>query len=265
MIQNLKPFHYTNKDYFEKEINTIFENNWQFACLKCELEEKFSYFVVEYASASYFITNTGKNGLKAFKNVCSHRANKIFVDDFGKRPIMCLYHNWTYNSVGEPINAFSKEFYEKPEAADLFLDQYNVQIVGEFIFVNLSNSAITIQQQLGIFYDKLIEISEALGKRISYDTNLHKSNWKLLVENVLECYHCLPIHKNSLFERLGIGDKPYENFDFFNGNSSANILLLSFGLIIFGFISPVYNFNKFSISLGIFHNSTYLLTQRLSI
>lgn len=222
MVQNLKPFHYTNKNYFEKEVNTIFEKNWQFACMKSELEKKFSYCVINYHQNSFFITNTGKSGIKAFKNICSHRANKIFLEDFGQRPIMCMYHNWTYNSEGKPINAFAKEFFETPNETDLVLDEYKVEVVGEFIFVNLSKSKIKIQEQLGLYYDKLIEISKALGEKISFNTNVHQANWKLLVENVLECYHCIPIHKNSLFERLGIGEKPYENFDFFNGNSSAH-------------------------------------------
>jgi choline monooxygenase len=223
MIQKLKPIHYTNREYFDKEILDIFENNWQFACMKSELSERFSYFVVEYGNKSYFVTNTGKDGIRAFKNVCSHRANKIFLDDFGKRPIMCLYHNWTYNSEGKPINAFAKDFFETPEESDLLLEQYEVQIVGEFVFVNVGNSKITIEEQLGEFYNKLIQISNALGMKITYDCNLHKANWKLLVENVLECYHCLPVHKNSLVERLGVGLKPFMKFEFFNGNSSGHL------------------------------------------
>jgi choline monooxygenase len=222
MIQQLKPLHYSNQEYLEKEIDSIFDFNWQFACMKSELVEKFSYFVVDYCKNSYFVTNTGKNGIRAFKNVCSHRANKIFIDDFGKRPIMCLYHNWTYNSDGKPINAFAKEFFETPNESELLLEQYEVQVVGEFVFVNIGKSKKTIQEQLGSFYDKLIEISEALGEKIIYDSNLHQANWKLLVENVLECYHCLPVHKDSLYERLGIGLKPYINLEFFNGNSSAH-------------------------------------------
>jgi phenylpropionate dioxygenase-like ring-hydroxylating dioxygenase large terminal subunit len=222
MIQKLKPIHYINSEFFDKEISDIFETNWQFACMKSELSERFSYFVVEYGNKSYFVTNTGKDGIRAFKNICSHRANKIFLDDFGKRPIMCLYHNWTYNSEGKPINAFVKDFFESPEESDLLLEQYEVQIVGEFVFVNIGNSKKTIKEQLGNFHNKLIEISNAIGKKITYDCNLHKANWKLLVENVLECYHCLPVHKNSLVERLGVGLKPYINFDFDNGNSSGH-------------------------------------------
>jgi len=222
MIQQLLPKHYTDQPFFEKEINSLFETNWQFACMKSEVPEKFSYCVVNYHNTSYFLTNTGKNGLRAFKNVCSHRGNKLYFDDFGKRPVMCLYHNWTYNADGKPINAFNKEFFETPEPDDLLLDQYEVAEVGEFVFVKLSKSDVTIQDQLGIFYDKLIELSAAIGKRIDINTNVHLSNWKLLVENVLECYHCLPVHQNSLYERLGIGGKPYVNFDFFNGNSSAH-------------------------------------------
>ncbi len=223
MIQKLKPVHYTTREYFDKEILDVFEANWQFACMKSELEERFRYFVVEYSQNSYFVTNTGKDGIRAFKNVCSHRANKIFLDDFGKRPVMCLYHNWTYNSEGKPINAFLKEFFETPKESDLTLDQYEVQIVGEFVFVNVGNSKKRIEDQLGIFYDKLIEISKALGKKITYDSNLHKANWKLLVEDVLECHHCLAVHKNSLVERLGLGHRPFINFEFFNGNSSGHL------------------------------------------
>jgi choline monooxygenase len=223
MIQKLKPIHYTAKVHFEKEITGIFEANWQFACMKSELAERFSYFVVEYSQNSYFITNTGKDGLRAFKNVCSHRGNKIFLDDFGKRPVMCLYHNWTYNSNGKPINAFVKEFFETPEESDLLLDQYEVQIVGDFVFVNIGKSAKTIEDQLGIFYDKLLEISEGLGNKISYSSNSHQANWKLLSENVLECHHCLSVHKDSLVDRLGIGLKPFVDFEFFKGNSSAHL------------------------------------------
>jgi phenylpropionate dioxygenase-like ring-hydroxylating dioxygenase large terminal subunit len=223
MKQKLKPIHYTNKKYFKKEIKDVFQNNWQFACMKSEVSQKFSYFVVEYSQNSFFVTNTGKDGIRAFKNVCTHRSNKIFLDDFGKRPVICLYHSWTYNSNGKPINAFSKDFFEAPEDSDLLLDQYEVKVVGEFVFVNVGQSNKTIEDQLGVFYNKLLEISDALGNKISYSCNLHRCNWKLLAENVLECHHCLSVHKNSLVERLGIGHKPFTNFEFFKGNSSGHL------------------------------------------
>lgn len=226
MIQQLKPFHYSDEQYFKQEIPQIFNSNWQFVCLKSEIAEQFSFATVNYFGQQYFAVNINNN-IYSFQNICTHRANKIYLEDFGKRPIMCLYHSWVFDENGKPQNAFNKEFIENVDVDELTLTNYKVEIVGDFVFVNFGNCKISLKEQLGFFYDELISFSGFMGKKIENVTMENQANWKLLIENVLECYHCATVHKDTLFKKFGMGKKSLENVKLFNGNSSFEIPLIA--------------------------------------
>jgi len=225
MIQKLKPYHYSNPEYFESEIKQVFDANWQFVCMKSEIPEQYSFATVDFFGKQYFAVNID-NEIKCFQNVCSHRSNKIYTEDFGKRPVMCLYHSWVYDKDGAPVNAFVKEFIEDVPADELKLTEYEIATVGDFVFANFGLCTISLKDQLGFFYDELETFSEFLGHKIENVTMVNQANWKLLIENVLECYHCSTVHKESLFSKFGMGRKSLEDVKIFNGSSSFEIPFL---------------------------------------
>jgi phenylpropionate dioxygenase-like ring-hydroxylating dioxygenase large terminal subunit len=189
--------HYTNKESFDFEINKIFKKKWLFACLINEVQNHNDFITLDFDTISIAIHNF--NGeLIAFQNVCSHRLKRIHIEKSGNRPFFCMYHGWNYNKNGLP-SIPKKSSFEIDDIECLKLKRYNLEICGIFVFVNLNiDEPTNLLTYLGIFYNDLIDLSKYLGEKGRHGNISHTSNWKLLVENVLEGYHCPLVHKNSL-------------------------------------------------------------------
>ncbi|MCU7618693.1 Rieske 2Fe-2S domain-containing protein [Chryseobacterium sp. PBS4-4] len=209
MIKNIN---YTDENVLQQEQDTIFHKSWFFVGLSDKLQNKNDYITYRCGSVSLFVQNFGEE-LKCFSNICLHRFNNIHTGNEGNGHLICSYHNWVYDDSGSPMvrSACLKE--ELASCSRPKLEQYEVAICGKFIFVKVNKEDLTsLDKHLGSFYDKLIELSSFFDDIINNETLVldHKANWKLLVENVLECYHCSSVHKETLVP-IGIGGKKPEN------------------------------------------------------
>ncbi len=204
-------------DFFEEEIEMIFKKKWIYVCLTDEIVSKNDYKTVDLKNLSIFIYNTG-DGIKAFKNLCPHRFNKIFCSKYGNGPMVCKFHSWAFDINGKNKNPEIQKLDIETQNC-LSLEQYKVSIVGKFVFVKLNDDNSSIQEYLGDYYDKLIYVSENLGQRIYSEDNVHSVNWKLLVENVIDKSHCKSLHRNTLVN-IGLCIKKDED-EFFQKNGSS--------------------------------------------
>lgn len=111
---------------------------------------------------------------------------------------MCPYHAWVYRLDGQLVRAPETEHLEDFAPQEICLDTVQVEEFCGFIYVNLDNEAASLASQTG---DLATEIghwapdieSLTFGHRLTYDI---KSNWKNVVDNFLECYHCPTAHKD---------------------------------------------------------------------
>jgi phenylpropionate dioxygenase-like ring-hydroxylating dioxygenase large terminal subunit len=104
------------------------------------------------------------------------------------------------------------------------LEQFEVETCGKFVFVKVNKEdSISLKDCLGSFFDKLTDLSAFFEGIINDETIVleHQANWKLLVENVLECYHCSSVHKETLVP-IGIGGKKPENHFFESGHDKVD-------------------------------------------
>lgn len=204
----MKNFNYFKEEVFDVEMD-LWKSQFLFVGLSSDLKKHNDFITLNTAFANIVIQNF-RGEIKAFDNVCLHRFSSIQSESKGNRPLVCPYHSWGYDSNG-CTRMHSKQ-----------LRNYPVEIVGVFVFVKLSiDPELNIQQFLGSFYDKLLEISSAVNSQLGVgETSIkHYANWKLLVENVLECYHCQSVHKESLGV-LGLGKGIPYNYNSINFHNS---------------------------------------------
>lgn len=209
MIKNIN---YINEDVLQEEMGQIFHKSWFFVGLSDKLKNKNDYITYKCGSVSVFVQNLD-NKLKCFSNICLHRFNNIHTKNEGNGHIICSYHNWIYDDNGNPLVKSDCLKEELASCNRSKIEQYEVEECGKFIFVKVNKeNAVSLKEYLGTFYDKLIGFSSFFDEVINEETIVldHKANWKLLVENVLECYHCSSVHKETLVP-IGIGSKKPEN------------------------------------------------------
>lgn len=188
---------YVEPMWADADMQAIFARTWQWVCHVEKLRDPGSYVAAEVAGMPIAVIRDRKGTLRAFYNVCKHRAHLLLSGEGKTRNIVCPYHAWTYDLDGGLRAARKADRMEGFDTSKICLDQIQVEEFGGFVYVNLDAQAAPLAEQAG---DLAAEIArwapdvENLThvKRLTFDI---KSNWKNLVDNFLECYHCHIAHK----------------------------------------------------------------------
>lgn len=185
---------YTDGGLFEIEVERFLGSHWILAGHVSQIPEHGDYFVVEALGASVIVVRGAKSEVHALHNVCRHRGAKICEDAAGKAALLrCRYHGWSYRLDGEL--AAWRHMSEGLNKADFGLRRCGVSIFEGLILISLNpaeapDPSLLLQhvQPYWARYD--LANCKVAATRV-YDI---RANWKLAIENNLECYHCLPSH-----------------------------------------------------------------------
>ena len=189
---------YTSQRWYDFEQSAIFARSWQWVCHRERLAAAGDYVTTTVAGQPILVVRDGAGELRAFYNVCKHRAHEVMAGEGSTRSLRCPYHGWTYDLDGSLIAARHTKDLVDFDPSGICLDAVQTEEFAGFVFVNLDPAAAPLRLQSG---DLGAEIAEkapdiadlTLARRLSYDI---ASNWKNVVENYLECYHCHIAHKD---------------------------------------------------------------------
>ena len=189
---------YTDEKYLEVERHAIFQKTWQWACHEEKLREAGDYYVTDIAGQSILLLRNTAGKLRAFYNVCQHRAHELLQGEGKTKMIVCPYHSWCYDLDGELRAARHTEHIEEFNQGEICLNQVQVEEFCGFIYVNLDPYANPLADQSGDLSKEISEFAPdvnnlTFARRLTFDI---KSNWKNIVDNFLECYHCPIAHKD---------------------------------------------------------------------
>lgn len=189
---------YVRPDWFNADLRAIFARSWQWVCHVEKLRNPGDYLAVSVAGHPIAVVRDREGNLRAFYNVCKHRAHHLLEGAGNTTRIMCPYHAWTYKLDGQLVRAPHTETLEDFNAKDICLDQVQVEEFCGFIYVNLDPSAASLVSQSGDLETEIRHWAPDIdqltfARRLTYEI---KSNWKNVIDNFLECYHCPTAHKD---------------------------------------------------------------------
>lgn len=189
---------YVRPDWFNADLQAIFARSWQWVCHVEKLRNPGDYLAVSVAGHPIAVVRDREGKLRAFYNVCKHRAHHLLEGAGNTTRIMCPYHAWTYKLDGQLVRAPHTETLEDFNAKDICLDQVQVEEFCGFIYVNLDPSAASLASQSGDLETEIRHWAPDIdqltfARRLTYEI---KSNWKNVIDNFLECYHCPTAHKD---------------------------------------------------------------------
>ncbi|MGB0506203.1 MAG: aromatic ring-hydroxylating oxygenase subunit alpha [Pikeienuella sp.] len=199
---SLKADAYTDPKFHGFEREAIFAKTWQWVCHAEKLREPGAYVAAIVADKPIAVVRDrgedGDGSLRAFYNVCKHRAHELLSGEGQTTRIMCPYHAWVYDLTGQLRRAPETENLEDFDTQDICLDQVQVEEFCGFIYVNLDPDAPPLADITGDLATEIGHWAPDVDKltfahRLTYDI---KSNWKNVVDNFLECYHCPTAHKD---------------------------------------------------------------------
>ena len=185
---------YTSEAVFAADMERVIGRKWLVAGHVARIPNKGDYFVYKIGVEQIIVIRENEYSIRAFFNVCRHRGSTICATESGNAPrLVCPYHAWTFGLDGRLLAArLMPDDFDKAENG---LHACHVRIFHGLIFINLGAGEpddfdATFGDMAPILaYHGLADARIAFAG--SYPTN---ANWKLVVENFFECYHCVPSH-----------------------------------------------------------------------
>jgi Rieske 2Fe-2S family protein len=200
--RTLERDYYLSPEIYAREQERIFYREWFCVGREEQIAEPGDYLVLDVAGESVLLVRTGNHGLSAHYNVCRHRGSQLVPEGaHGKfaGAIRCPYHSWTYTLEGALRTAPFLDQGQGISKSELSLHPIGVETWGGFVFLNLTPAdaverGYSLARQLEAIPERLCryplhELCSA--RRIVYQV---QANWKVLLENYNECYHCGPVH-----------------------------------------------------------------------
>jgi phenylpropionate dioxygenase-like ring-hydroxylating dioxygenase large terminal subunit len=188
---------YTDPKLFEREEERIFAASWNYIGRVEQLAKAGDFLTARVGKVPVVIVRDEAGTLRAYANVCGHRGSELVLEKSGnRRTLQCHYHAWTWGLDGTLRAA--PHCQEQPgfNKADFPLTALGVETFGPFLFINPGFASCSFADTLG----QLPAIIRSVGADI--DTLRFRerreyairANWKVVVENFLECYHCAVSH-----------------------------------------------------------------------
>ena len=190
---SLEQLFYTDEDYFEVEQELFFTQQWLFAAMDCELPVSGDWLRVDIGRDSIVLVRRQDGVVAGYHNTCRHRGSRICVAErgHGKR-LVCPYHQWSYGLDGQLVRTrlMGADFDER----DFALAPVAVETVGGYVFVNLSAEPGDFRPFRDAVAPFLAPHALHDAKVVHTQTLVEDANWKLIIENNRECYHCAGSH-----------------------------------------------------------------------
>jgi len=183
------------QDVFENDVEVFFHKLWILVGVTADVPEAGDVSTVEIGKASIIIVRDEDETIRAYRNTCRHRGSRI-IKKPGKTSVgmlVCPYHQWTYDLDGSLRHAshMGRDF--DPSCRNLI--PVHTKVVGTHVFVCLSDEPPADIQKLEDVMTPRFQHYELQRTKIAFESEIiEDGNWKLVMENNRECYHCQGTH-----------------------------------------------------------------------
>ncbi len=206
---------YTDPAIYQLDLQAIFYREWIFAAATCELPQPGSFVTLTVGSSPIVVLRDRAGEIRAFFNTCRHRGFKLCDAASGRTPtITCPYHRWTYRLDGSLAQAKHMAADFDPAAHALL--PVHTRVLGGTIYICLADQPPDFAPYAADLAAQLAP--HALDRTkvaVSVDF-IEQGNWKMVMENSRECYHCATGHKELMLTFLDI-------YDWSNPDEAADI------------------------------------------
>lgn len=204
---------YTDPEFLTLEQERIFARTWHPAGYAASVANPGDYLACEIQGEPVLVARGKDGALRAFSNVCRHRASIIMQGSGSANVLRCPYHAWTYELNGNLLGTPEFEGVEDWDRLKICLPQFQAATWGPFVFVNLDPAAPCLADFWGDIPRQAAEFGCPVDQlrlcaRRDYVINC---NWKVYIDNYLEGYH-LPAAHPSLFRELDYSQYRVDTF-----------------------------------------------------
>lgn len=200
LIRGREPGHgmpgelFGRQDVFDTDVSVFFHKHWILVGVTADVPEPGDVSTVDIGRASIIIVRDDDDTIRTWRNVCRHRGARL--KEVGKSTVgmlVCPYHQWTYDLNGSLRHAahMGRDF--DPTCRSLI--PVHTRIIGTHIFVCLDEHAPEDIARLDATMTPRFAPYDLRNTKIAFEQEIvEQGNWKLVIENNRECYHCQATH-----------------------------------------------------------------------
>ncbi|MEE4660591.1 MAG: aromatic ring-hydroxylating dioxygenase subunit alpha [Halieaceae bacterium] len=192
----MDPYFYRSPLVYQRELDTILYRGWLYAGHVSQVPEPGDYFLYELGEDSIIVTRDETGSIRALMNICRHRGARVCEAKQGNRKtFVCPYHGWVYNLDGSLRAARAMENLQDFDPGEYGLKAVRSCVFEGLVFINCDAGAADFQPALDKVHAALAPYQLAQARVAHRQVYSVDANWKLTVENYLECYHCGTAHR----------------------------------------------------------------------
>ena len=195
---------YHDPDFFKVEMDRVIRPSWQVVCHLNDIPAAGDWHGLDYLGESVIVIRGDDGDVRAFHNVCRHRASRIVDGSYGcAKKLVCPYHGWAYEKDGRLTGVPGKADYSNLNMAGLGLIPVDCEVWRGFIFVRLESKGPTVAEMMAP-YDHMVapyrfEEMKAFGRVTLRPRTV---NWKNVADNYSDGLH-IPVAHPGLTRLFG--------------------------------------------------------------
>jgi choline monooxygenase len=212
---------YTHPAVLARELESVFQSSWQYACPADRVARPKSYVRVDLPGESVIVVRDAEGTLRALVNTCRHHAAQLLEGAGEVERLVCPYHGWTYDLAGCLRSAPGMGALQDFDRARFGLPELPLEVFGPLVFVHPGRPARPVAEELAPLGEALAASATAELRHLHRRRYPIACNWKVFVDNYLDGgYHVAHLHhglagqldmdayRTELFERFNVQSCP---------------------------------------------------------
>ncbi len=201
LIATQRPGHALSREFycdaqlFEREMQRLMLRHWHCAGHASQARAPGDFFTVDVCGESLLIVCGADAQLRAFYNVCRHRGSRVCTASTGHARggvFVCPYHAWSYDLDGGLRGA--RHMPADFDRSAYGLKRLHTRVIEGLVFVSFAPVPLGLEHVTAALAGSAGVYGWAQAKVAHREVYPVNANWKLAVENYMECYHCGPAH-----------------------------------------------------------------------
>lgn len=188
---------YVDEAFFRADVEAVFETDWLFACSVAEIPCPGDFLTLRVGHNPIVVLRNRNGEIAGFHNSCRHRGSQICQKEKGRvNRLVCPYHQWVYELDGKLINA--RQMPESFDPEPYSLAPVHVEVICGMVYICLAEDPPSLDRYRAGITPYIAPHMPDRTKVAYSETIIEQANWKLVIENNRECYHCAANHPELL-------------------------------------------------------------------
>ena len=196
---------YHDREFFDLEMERVLRPSWQIVCHVSEVAGPGDYRTIDYLGESIIVIRGDDGQIRAFTNVCRHRAMRLVEGPSGcARKLVCPYHAWTFESDGRLSGVPMKSEYPALKLEENGLVPVALEVWHGFVFVRLVDAGFpSVSAMMAPFEDEVAQYRfEDMRPMGDVRHRPRDVNWKNVGDNYSDNLH-IPVAHDGLTRLVG--------------------------------------------------------------